>query len=417
MDRLKRIPAWAWLALGFLLRAGFAASLGSRSIQTDESAFSDGAWNLAAAGRLIPPVTASSPFATFAFSLFYRFGHYPVLPRLFNAVVSIATAWMIGRATRDLTGSERAGRFALALSCVYPFFIYWSGVLMSETLYTAFIVWGTWELGKSLLGRSELAGAARAGLSLGLAGITRPEGAYIWAVIWGFAAAACLARRWSWKAWSLALLCWALPLIALCARNQAGGGRFALDLHSGSTLLHGTMFFDQNEIDTAVAVKAMESEPFYQEAQKLPPAERDKVLTHKAFEFMREHPRTVLRQWARKFVNFWRFYPRSDKPFIENTVSHPGAGLSRKALVAISLCFEPWLVTLGVLGLVFLTLYEPRLFPMPLFLLGTLGIHMLSVSQMRYRVPVTPWLILAASWLLCERMLPRAPEERPRTRP
>ena len=417
MDRLRRIPFWTWLALGAAARAAFAFSLGGRIIQIDEGAFDVAAWNLAATHSFGPLGSSGAPLAPFLFSLCYTLGHYPLRPRLLQAVISTATAWMIGRAARDLTGSERAGRLALALSCVYPFFIYWSGVLMSETLYTAFVVWGTWELGRSLKGLAGAFGAARAGLALGLAGVTRPEGAYIWAVIWLAAAGACAARRWSWKAWAAAALCWVLPILGWCGRNYAAMGSFAVDLHGGSTLLHGTMFLDENEIDTSVALAAMEREPFYQQALRLPPAERDKELSRKAFEFMREHPKTILRQWGRKFVNFWRFYPRQDKAFIESTLSHPGAGFSRRALVAISLCFEPWLIVLGIAGLALLTRADWRLFPMPLFLLGTLGIHLITVSQMRYRLPVTPWLIVGASWLICERLLPRAREERPRTGP
>ena len=407
MDRLRRIPDWAWLALGLAARAAFALHLGGGTIQIDEAGFDAGAWNLAATHGFGPPGSGAAPVAPFLFSLCYLLGHYPLRPRLLQAVVSILTAWMTGRATRDLTGSGRAGRLALAVSCVYPFFIYWSGVLMTETLYTALIVWGAWELIKSLKGLAGAGAAARAGLALGLAGLTRPEGAYIWAVIWLAAAGACAARRWPWKAWAAAVLCWALPIVGWCARNYAAEGRFAIDLHGGSTLLHGTMFFDQNEIDTSVAVAAMEREPFYQEALRLPPAERDQALQRKAFEFMREHPKTVLRQWGRKFVSFWRFYPRRDKTFIENAVSHPGAGLSRRALVVVSLCFEPWLVLLGAAGLLLLARLDWHAFPLPLFLLGTLAVHLISVSQMRYRVPVTPWLILGAAWLICERLLPR----------
>ena len=417
MDRLRRIPDWAWLALGLALRVAFALSLGGRTIQVDEAGFDGEAWNLAATHSLGPPGTTAPPLAPLFFSLFYLLGHYPVRARLAQAVLSTATAWVIGRATRDLTGSERAGRLALALSCVYPFFIYWSSVLMSETTYVALTAWAVWRLCRSLRGDGRAGDAALAGLALGLAALARPEGAYIWAVIWLAAAAACAARKWAWKAWAVAVLCWAIPILGWSARNQAATGRFALDIHGGGTMLHGTMFLDLNEVDTLLAGDAMERQPFYQAAQKLPPGERDKALMREAVRFMREHPGLTVRQWGLKFLNFWRFYPRTEKRYIETGISHPGAGLSHRGLAAISLCFEPWLIVLGIAGMALLARREWTLLPLPLFLLGTMGIHVISVSQMRYRMPVMPWLILSASWLIAERLLERPPEERPRTGP
>ena len=162
------------------------------------------------------------------------------------------------------------------------------------------------------------------------------------------------------------------------------------------------MFFELNEQDTSLAVQAMEREAFYQEAQRLPEGERDAVLRSEAFKFMREHPWHTLGQWWAKAINFWRFYPRVDKAYIEREGSHPTAGASRWFLVAVSLLFEPWLILGGLAGLILLVRRDPLLFPLPLFLLGTMGIHIISVSQMRYRLPVMPWLILGACWLLAE---------------
>lgn len=252
------------------------------------------------------------------------------------------------------------------------------------------------------LGSDGLREAAAAGAWLGLSALARPEGAYIWAVIWACAAAAVALGRWPVHAWALAVLCWALPLAAWCAHQKSALGRFALDSHGGVTLLHGTMFFELNEQDTAVAMAAMEKEPWYQEAAALPPFERDDALRRRAFTFMRENPGLTLRQWGRKFVSFWRFYPRTDKAFIENRFSNPAMGASRRLLVAASLAFEPWLIILGWIGLFKLTRRYLRLWPLPLFIIGTMGIHMISVSQIRYRLPAMPWLILGACWLISD---------------
>ncbi|MBI4424812.1 MAG: glycosyltransferase family 39 protein [Elusimicrobia bacterium] len=404
--RLASAPDWAWLALAFLLRAGFALALGGRLIQIDEGAFRDLALSLVRTGAIGPPGTVIAPLPTWFNAAFLLVGPAPVLPRLGQAALSTATAWLLGRAARELTGSPSAGRLTLALSAVYPFFIYYSGTLMSETLYLACLTGGLLQLYRSLLGGPEgrLRAAALAGLWLGLSALARAEGAYIWAVIWALSTALCAARRWPWKAWVAAVACWALPILGWSARNQAEAGRFALDTHGGITLLCGTMFFELNEIDTRHAFDALHRAPFWREAERLPPAEQDRFLQAKAFEFMRENPRRVLRQWAAKAVNFWRFYPRTDKPYEETATSRPSAGLGRKALVAISLLFEPALILFGLAGLAALARRRVELLGLPLFVLGTMGVHLLSVSQMRYRLPVMPLLILGACALAGPRL-------------
>jgi hypothetical protein len=216
-------------------------------------------------------------------------------------------------------------------------------------------------------------------------------------LIWAAGLAACFLGLWSKKALFAAVLAWALPLTAWCARNRAAVGVFSLDTHGGLTLLHGSLLFEENEKDTALAMAALERMPFYQETLSLPLPLRDGVYLRKGLAFMREHPRRVLGQWTRKAVNFWRFYPRIEKSYREDVFSHPGAGLDRAGLVAVSLACEPALILGGFWGLWGLRRRWREFYPLGLFLLGTMAIHVVSVSQMRYRLPVMPILILAAA--------------------
>ena len=125
---------------------------------------------------------------------------------------------------------------------------------------------------------------------------------------------------------------------------------------------------------------------------------------------MRDNPGRVARQWCRKSVNFWRLYPRTDKVYREDSHSHPGAGLGRAALVAVSLACEPALIIGGFWGLWGLRRRWGALFPLGLFLLGTMAIHVVSVSQMRYRLPVMPILIFGAAAGLAARREERGRE-------
>lgn len=391
LKSLEKIPPWAWLALA--LRVGFALKLGNNLHQIDEIGYSGSAWELASLGILgvAPPV----PNAFFA--VFFLLGHHLLWPRLGQALVSTATVWMLGRMTRELTGSSRAQSLALAVSAIYPFFIYYSGMLMSETLYLALVVAGLWWLCQCLSDRGRVLWRAGAcGLALGLAALCRAEGAPIAVLIWIAAGAAAWAGRWPWKNWALAVLCWSLPLTLWCWRNQAATGHFVMDTHGGITMLHGTLLLEQNERDTAYAQKALEGMEFYQKAQSLGEYERNQVYMSESFRFMRENPRLVLSQWGRKFVNFWRFYPRRDKVYVETPYNNPNAGLSRDALALISLLFEPALIFLGLAGLWKLRGRWHDFFPLWIFIAATMAVHVISVSQMRYRLSIMPFLIFGA---------------------
>ncbi|MHB2025230.1 MAG: ArnT family glycosyltransferase [Elusimicrobiota bacterium] len=394
-----------WVALAGALRLAFISTLSaSRLYQIDEGGFVFAARRLAQTGSFGPH--AISPLAPAFFAVFFRcFGPSFLFPRLGEAAAGVLTAWVTGRMAATISGSRAAGILALAISAVYPFFIYYNGLLMSETLYTLAATAGLWLFvqGFSPLSFS-LPKWVLANVFLGLAALARPEAQAIIPGLWCLSAIFFLRKKISGKALAAGVLFSALPIAAWCARNKISAGTLKLDDHGGMTLLHGTMFLDLNEVDTELAMRALKKTPFYQNARSLPEAERDKIYYQEAFKFMAAHPEETLRQWAYKFISFWRFYPRMNKKYIESGSSRPNLGLSKAVLAAISLLFEPWLIIGGLIGLSKLVWRKPEAFCLAVFLLGTMAVHMISVSQMRYRLPVMPLLIVGFSALAAEKM-------------
>jgi 4-amino-4-deoxy-L-arabinose transferase-like glycosyltransferase len=402
--RLRRLlldsPEWAWLAFALALRAAFALKLDGAYYQSDEHNFVSFALSLARlgagggdGGAVGPPV----PGALFALG-FRLFGPSLLGPRLLQSVVGTFAAAALGRATAALTRSREAGRIALLIACVYPFFIYYGGMLLSETSYIALIVPALALIG---LGRRDDSAAALAGgaFLLGLAALARAEAAPIGVlVLLSSAAAARTLDARTLRRLAVAGLCWTLPILAWCARNRAQLGTFALDIHGGYTLLYGTEYYEANQIDTSVAQRAFEASDLYRRIQDLPAAARDRAQMREAFAWMAAHPGATSRQWADKAVNFWRFYPRLEKVYEADAVAAPAAGMRRAWLVAVSLLFEPALILGGLAGLWRLRRMR-ELWPQAAFVLGTMGVHVASVSQMRYRLSVMPMLILGAAAL------------------
>lgn len=388
-----------WVAAAFLIRAAFAWLLGERFYQADEGGYSAAARSVAGCGvfGVDGKPMAGAPMTGLVIGSFYWVGGTVRAARLGGAAVSTATAWLIGRMTAELTGSRRAGLFALALAAVYPFFVYYSGLLMSETVYLAFIVPGLWLLCGSLAERGgRPLRLAAAGLLLSCAGLTRVEAVPIALVLWAAAGALCALGRLRWGAWALAVCLWAAPLGLWMARNKALTGAFTMDTHGGMTLLHGTLLLDENEIDTGVAQAKFETLPLYEEGRHLDELSRDRLYSAAAWRYMREDPARTLRQWLRKFINFWRLFPRTDKVYPDTEKAKPGLGASRGLLVAASLAFEPALLGFGLWGAWLLRRRAWELFPLYWMVLATCGVHVIVVSQMRYRLAVMPVFILFA---------------------
>lgn len=400
-------PAWPWLLLGLALRVAFALKLGGALRQFDEYGYDSIARQFALDGTVGTEGPGVVPLVpALLFGSLYRLCGGMSGARVGLAALGAALPWLVGRLTESVAGA-RAGRLALALAAVYPFFIYYSGLLMSESPYLLLSVAGLWLLCESLGGRGGLARPAAAGLCLALAALTRTEAAYVLLPVWAAGAALCAARRWSWPALGAALLCFSLPLAGWALRNRGLVGAMTLDTHGGMALVHGVLYFDENDVDTSLAAAAFERSQLYRDTRDLPEYERDAALKRAALCAMAEHPGRTLRQWARKFLRFWRFYPRTGRYVPKPGEPDPSAGAAPALLVAVSLLTEPALVLGGLAGLWALRRGWTVLLPLWLWTAATMALHVLSVSQMRYRLPVMPALLAGFAALVAPRLRAR----------
>ncbi|HQO34869.1 MAG TPA: hypothetical protein PLG59_09420, partial [bacterium] len=64
-------------------------------------------------------------------------GKYVAAAAAGQAVVSLLTAWLLAQMTWRITQSIWAARIALLWWCIYPFSVFYSAFLLSETLYVA----------------------------------------------------------------------------------------------------------------------------------------------------------------------------------------------------------------------------------------------------------------------------------------
>ncbi|MYC12498.1 MAG: glycosyltransferase family 39 protein [Gemmatimonadetes bacterium] len=126
---------WGLLAFALLLRVGFGLSQSDLTNASDEVHWDRLGQAYVALGVLHPDTGMYRPplYSLFLAGIYHTFGHKPVLVRIAQAILGTITCYFIYvlgcRMGRVLVGLIATGLFA-----IYPLFIFFSGVLMAETI-------------------------------------------------------------------------------------------------------------------------------------------------------------------------------------------------------------------------------------------------------------------------------------------
>ena len=385
----------ALVILGCLARLAFAFYSGDKIRQPDEGHYVAQAEHLYQRGFAgyadmrtdRTPGTGSVIWLAFLLS-----GAGFLNARVFFALLSTAIIFVVYKYAEDILDPGKA-LIAAALTAAYPFFIYWSGILMTETVAVFFIVCSLFFTNRFASGNTRpfLYGTL-GGLSWALLILTRAQNLYFFPFLLGF-----LLWRKAYQK-PLALLLFLFLTVSLPSlwmlKNYNDTGHWALDTHGGETILINTVFYDESRIDWGAGNSALENSEIFKEAAKMTPPERDRHYMEKAVEYIEAHPGRFLITRLKNFVQFWRFYPRTDIKVVHGS---PFLGQKLSYFTIISLLTEPWLILLGLYGLfgAFRNRAESSLLPL-LFILFTAALHTVVFSQMRYRLVIMPILIIFA---------------------
>jgi 4-amino-4-deoxy-L-arabinose transferase-like glycosyltransferase len=390
----KRWTLWGLLALAFALRAGFLFVRNSPLEFPDSVVYHQIAGNVCAGKGLAqaPQVTAFHPpgYPLFLAGCYALFGPRPMAAGVAQAALGTLTCLVIFLLARRAFDDERTGLIAAAIAAVYPFFVFYSSLLLSENLFNLLLVAGVWlllEAARDLRMRT----AALAGIVLGLGTLTR-------ASLVGFVP--CAAPFW----WLLTrqrgrgrpLFVYGVVMVAafaaLCpwaVRNYLRTGHFVFTALQGGQALYEANCPEATGGPTAHLIdwdKVTEGKP-------LSEYERDRFLWKKSLDYIREHPGRFFRLAAVKLGRFWSPIPNYERyrSPLYNAVS--------------LLSFGPVLV-LAVVGVI----QSRRRWREVLLLLSPVlyysALHTVFVGSIRYRAPLEALLIVVAAYAI-GRMWPR----------
>jgi 4-amino-4-deoxy-L-arabinose transferase-like glycosyltransferase len=338
-------------------------------------------------------------------------GHSYLAVRIVQAVLDTLTCFIIYCIGKGVFG-YRAGRLAAAVAAVYPPLIFYTGVLLTETLSTCLLAGATWLLldsGQFAVGSSQLAVSSNkalstpshklmlGGLLLGLAGLTRSvllliePVALLW--LWFIAAKSFRGSQQTLKAslirYSLALLLpVGLVIAPITLRNYQIHHRFVLISTNG-----GVNFFLGHGGSERLKNQVRNIPPTYSAGQLIgissrTEPEEEAYFYRLGWNYVREHPWRVLRSLPGKFV---QMYWDSDY--------WPATDAQASILRAIDLVlWKLLLLPLSLLGwLMWHAETRRRAALLYLVLLCSSCIPLLFWAQTRFRMPFVPYFIVLAA--------------------
>jgi hypothetical protein len=309
---------------------------------------------------------------------------YPILVGLVGAgwpqllldiTLSTVSVWLVYELAWELFKDRGAALLAAAGAALYPYFIFYSVVGVTETLFIALFLatYLAWYRGYFLIA------AILAVLSI----LARPAVdllAPILIIYFSFAF-----HRLGLLSTAKNVLVYGLVYVALMSpwwiHNYAVYGSFVrLDLNPGFLLYAGNN--PMNHSGGGIAGIDWDSDRFDSIAD---PVARDRAFTDAALTYMKEHPARDIELAWQKFIRFWQPWPYA--PEYRNFF-----------YIVVSLVSYGPILLLSLAYLTFWGRQDLRIIlPILLFIGYLTAVHCVFVSSIRYRLPVEPFLIIFAS--------------------
>lgn len=381
----------AWITptvIGFLLRWGYAAF---RNAPLADGG--DAATYLAAAEWLSHPSLPFSFGRPPGFPLFLSFsyvlpGHHAGLFFFLHALLGAATIALIFHFAQRLI-SKRAAIIAAWVTALDPFLIFYTGIFMAECLFTLTQVAAFYFLSNAER-RNSNAAAIGAGVLCTYTGLTRS----LFLPLTLFLALGFFLVLWKRPERSFRLgfvftgaFLLTMGLWATFVHHHIGRWMIAAP-QKGVTAYEGL----NPDFESREGVERWQ-EGMWQDVKDkgiTDPLERDTYFLNKTREYIRSHPKKMLHLMLRKLLKFWRPVPYADyyNPSIRLVSALFMIPLLGFGAVGILWCFYRWRTLSWELKfiVVYLAAYS--------------ALNTLTWTQIRYRVPLDPFVALLATLAL-----------------
>lgn len=369
---------WTVFVVALLLRGLFVASLGAKLRFPDAGAYDTIAMNLLdGKGYTQGEVLARRPpgYPTFLAGIYALFGHnYPAV-RIVQAILSALMVIFIYLTGRSVF-NETVGKLGAVIAVFYPFFIFYSGMLLSDILFTFTLVLFSL-LAFKLIENNSLKSQVGVGLILGVTTLIRPTICLfpIFMFVWLWM----IREKKKEAIWNWLLICiifiitlspWMirnyLVLNAFVPFTTQGGEHLWVSNHPAA---NGTGVYPEETAQRRIIMARIPSE-----------VERDRYFRQEAIKFIVNDPGHYFKLIFMKFIRFWNPFPQTS--LRDQVVSFFSYGL---------------LLPVFIIGLI-LSLKNNRAWFLYLLILYFTMFHtLLSYGSTRFRFPIEPYIILFAA--------------------
>ncbi|HZR26882.1 MAG TPA: glycosyltransferase family 39 protein [Vicinamibacterales bacterium] len=342
-----------------------------------------------------PEIGIGPIFPTFLASIYRVAGHRADAVRVVQAVVSAVTLIPLFGLVRSVLGSRAALRTSW-VAAVYPPLIIYSGVVLTETLSTALLVFALWSVADAW----ECPGlyrCIRTGIVMGVAVLLREE----FLAVFGAVAALTIWRSTTTRSVvgvaTVALV--ALMTIApWTIRNYRTFGRvIPVSAHGGDTLYLSVKGWTEWHFGDPELQRLSAMDDYLAQSDALRAA---------AFDEIRAHPLTVAARRLVRFPDFWLSSHTANVSGIGDAwetylaEGHYGI-LSIKFVLLVINCAA---IAFGIVGLV-RAARRASVDRAGILLLATpiaviAAVHLVLFSAPRYQLPLLPFVLAGVGWLL-----------------
>jgi len=411
---MKRTPLFWILLLSVVLRVGASIFLGDKVVvlpgTSDQVSYHNLAlrvlggygftfdkdwWPATRAGE--PTAHWSYLYTLFLVVVYWIFGPHPIAARLIQAIsIGLIHPYLVYKLGNRLF-SHTAGLIAAFITAVYIYFIYYAATLMTEPFYITAILCSLLMLFKnSQPGRTQriqVTDAVYLGLSFGAAILLRQLYLLIipFALLWLVWACKKSFQHFPLRQITISLVIIFVLIMPFTIYNYNRFGRFVLlNTNAGFAFFWGNHpIYGSSFIPILTSDQYRELLP--QDQLHLDEAALDQELLNRAIGFVTADPIRYFNLSISRISSYIEFWPSANSGLISN--------ISRVASFGIFLPFMLWGLVLDIANRkqdFWIELASPSSF---IILFGVVyaGIHILTWTLIRYRLPIDAVLILYAA--------------------
>jgi len=307
--------------------------------------------------------------------LYTFFGHSFLTVRIVHSIIGTASVLIIYLLAKEMF-SEKAGLIAALLGSIYPFFVFFTGLVLTETLFTFLFLCFVLFL-KRMAANAGWRYAIYAGIFSGLSILVKPVMAYF--VPFALVVVMAVYRGKKLVLCSLAVLPITLFVIAPWALDNYRRTGKVIFLATGGGL---TLYESNNP--HATGGPGVERIVWTEEMKEMDAFELDRHFKKEALRFIKDNPHRFVELAVIKVRRFWSFTPNA------------GGYQSWKYKVISIVSYGPILILAMWQIVVTRRRWKELIFLYLPVIFFTL-LHTVILGSLRYRLPIMPYVIMFAA--------------------